>query len=740
MHDIEQNPKKRMPPLIVLGLTGPVGSGCTTVGKLFSTRTSFDLVLKYLKWINLKENGGFDINWDGVNEEIDKKYEKLTILKELLKKYNLNKNEMDSNEFKKWIENVRKKLPLEFGETIDYSFNLEKQLEELEERLRKILTKNLEIREEIKALEKLKDYHSEKKHLFYTLSVSDLIVFRALMEIEKDNFNLTDVEETEGRNSYKNFISIAQKHINRKREQEKIEQSGCKGYADYHKKCYRYKSKSELEKLGKYFEKINKITIYIKNEFNKKYPYEYSGVMQDLGDNIRKCGDPFGRKKYPIGDTSYRLAKGIAQRIYLLYKTRRAAFFIIDCLRNPYEVIYLRREFANFYLLSLYAEKSTREERIANRSESLLKSEFNKKEIIRVFREAYLRDSGKFIKGDEVLYKQNVTKCVEISDISIINEKKWKRLESKEDANIFLNFCRKPFRILCLILSPGCTKPNDDEMRMNIAYTMAVESNCISRQVGAVIVSTDGYIVGAGWNDVGEGKISCGLRSIRDLKIDEFKPLLEAIIRNEDKNSNDVMEKLISIYKNDFCKHIEQFCFCFKDEMVTKDVTQRLVKAWHNKVDDFAEELKTEKREELNISRKYWEEGMNKVKETGEQFLKELIEKGNLHQLEYCLALHAEENAIIQSSKIGGMGLKGGTIYTTAQPCSLCAKKIQQIGLKKVIYTEAYPASLSEVYMKGVDLEQFEGVKPRAYIRLFMPHHDQKEWQYLESQNLVPVI
>ena len=58
--------------------------------------------------------------------------------------------------------------------------------------------------------------------------------------------------------------------------------------------------------------------------------------------------------------------------------------------------------------------------------------------------------------------------------------------------------------------------------------------------------------------------------------------------------------------------------------------------------------------------------------------IKQLVDNAKIHQLEYCLALHAQENAIIQSSKIGGMGLRGGTIYTTAEPCPLCAKKIQK--------------------------------------------------------------
>lgn len=718
MHDTEPNPKIRMPPLMILGLTGPVGSGCTTVGKIFSTSKGFNKVLENLKWVSPRGNGGFDIIWDNINKEIDSKYEKLAEVNEIIKEYNDCKNKKD----------IRK-------------------MKELKKELGEILSKKLEVREEIKALEKLKQYHDENKHYFCTLSVSDLIVFRTLMEIENENFSLEHVEEIDKKTSYEEFVSIVKEHMNQKEVQKAITLSGSKGYADYHKKCYEYKSENEFEELGKYFHDINKVTKTIKDEYYQKYPYKYSNVMQDFGDNIRQCGDPFGFKRHPIRDTSYRLAKGIAQRIYLLFKTKQAAFFIVDCLRNPYEAIYLRREFANFYLFSLFADEKVRKERfiqsvaltLGKQTEDLTSEE--KDRIVDHFEKTDKRDSGKGVKGDQVLYKQNVTKCVEISDIAISNEKKWERSLSERNKNIFLDFCRKPLRMLCLMLSPGCTKPNDDEMRMNMAYTMAVKSNCISRQVGAVIVGTDGYIVGAGWNDVGESKISCGLRAIRDLKIEEFKPLLKAIIRKEEKNTEDVIKRLIGIYKDPVYENIDQFCFCFKDEMAKSVITPRLVTAWHKKVDDLVEKLKSEKVDELKgVSEDTFEKAKKLAKYSGEKILKDLVEEGNLHQLEYCLALHAEENAIIQSSKIGGMGLKGGTIYTTAQPCPLCAKKIQQIGLKKVVYTEAYPASLSEVYMKGVDLEQFEGVKPRAYIKLFMPHHDQKEWQDLESQNLVPLI
>lgn len=42
-----------------------------------------------------------------------------------------------------------------------------------------------------------------------------------------------------------------------------------------------------------------------------------------------------------------------------------------------------------------------------------------------------------------------------------------------------------------------------------------------------------------------------------------------------------------------------------------------------------------------------------------------------IKQLEYARVLHAEENAILQVATHGGMGISGGTIYTTTFPSEL---------------------------------------------------------------------
>jgi dCMP deaminase len=64
------------------------------------------------------------------------------------------------------------------------------------------------------------------------------------------------------------------------------------------------------------------------------------------------------------------------------------------------------------------------------------------------------------------------------------------------------------------------------------------------------------------------------------------------------------------------------------------------------------------------------------------------IPSGTRHEV--CYAVHAEQNAIIQSGK-NGISIDGATIYSTHQPCVICAKMIINSGIKRVVYAEGYP-------------------------------------------------
>ncbi len=68
------------------------------------------------------------------------------------------------------------------------------------------------------------------------------------------------------------------------------------------------------------------------------------------------------------------------------------------------------------------------------------------------------------------------------------------------------------------------------------------------------------------------------------------------------------------------------------------------------------------------------------------------IPSGERHEL--CIALHAEQNAIIQAASMG-LSIEGATIYITHQPCIICAKMIINAGIKRIVVREGYPDQLS---------------------------------------------
>jgi len=68
------------------------------------------------------------------------------------------------------------------------------------------------------------------------------------------------------------------------------------------------------------------------------------------------------------------------------------------------------------------------------------------------------------------------------------------------------------------------------------------------------------------------------------------------------------------------------------------------------------------------------------------------IPSGERHEL--CMALHAEQNAIIQAATLG-QSIEDGSIYITHQPCAICAKMIINSGIRRIVVKEGYPDQLS---------------------------------------------
>ena len=99
--------------------------------------------------------------------------------------------------------------------------------------------------------------------------------------------------------------------------------------------------------------------------------------------------------------------------------------------------------------------------------------------------------------------------------------------------------------------------------------------------------------------------------------------------------------------------------------------------------------------------------GLKTCRERGECMRDKLnIPSGT--RAEVCYAIHAEQNAILQAAKLG-LPIEGATLYCTHQPCSVCAKMIVNVGIKRVVYEHGYPDpfALEILNEVGVKLEQY---------------------------------
>ena len=98
--------------------------------------------------------------------------------------------------------------------------------------------------------------------------------------------------------------------------------------------------------------------------------------------------------------------------------------------------------------------------------------------------------------------------------------------------------------------------------------------------------------------------------------------------------------------------------------------------------------------------------GLPHCDEVGHQMKTTIHEDGSKTQ--HCVrTTHAEQNAICQAAKIG-IPIDGATLYCKMTPCSVCAKMIINIGVKRVVCEKKYHAGKESEDMfrqAGITLE-----------------------------------
>jgi deoxycytidylate deaminase len=239
-------------------------------------------------------------------------------------------------------------------------------------------------------------------------------------------------------------------------------------------------------------------------------------------------------------------------------------------------------------------------------------------------------------------------------------------------------------RFLDLIHGDKSISPTDAEHGMYSAYAAGLRSACLSRQVGASISSITGEILATGCNDV--PKASGGLYSASH-------------------EGHDMR-----------CVHMDgQQCF--------NDLHKRKLLSSIGDIVDSALRRATDGKTSFTSSER-------------KNLLAEMYEKTRLKDLiEFSRSVHAEMDAIVSLARIGGVGLKGATLYTTTYPCHNCARHIVASGIMKVFYIEPYEKSLAKDLHKDaiafeveetkdqlprrVEFLHYEGVAPRQFHHVF---------------------
>jgi deoxycytidylate deaminase len=399
--------------------------------------------------------------------------------------------------------------------------------------------------------------------------------------------------------------------------------------------------------------------------------------LQNLGDLMRSRGD------YAA------VAKGIIRNIQLLRakKTgidgeiagpvppdgkRRA--FIVDSIRHPAEIQLLRHIYQDaFIVIGVVCEEQRRLAR-----------------VVRKYEDAGEGRAKRFMKRDEKAVEkhgQRVSDAFHLSDFFLDNTVE--RLDPSGSPREDWDILQKLKRLIRIIDHTEIVRPEIGETAMHHAYAAAMQSACLSRQVGAALVDATGSVIATGTNEV---------------------PQAGGGVYGEDFEPDD--------------KHDHRCAFRQTGSPAYCSNTTE-----QNKI---IEELITEIPE------------LNSVDAIRRNTLKQQLRHGRVGDiLEFSRAVHAEMDAVLSAGR-AGITTRATRLYVTTFPCHYCARHIVSAGIDKVEFIEPYPKSQAlGLHSDAIQVEPtgwlppseggtkvlfspFVGVSPRMFRRAFFKDRDLK--------------
>lgn len=352
--------------------------------------------------------------------------------------------------------------------------------------------------------------------------------------------------------------------------------------------------------------------------------------------------------------------------------------YIIDSLKHPDECLQLREIYGSiFWMVGVSAADHVRQERLKSMgvSQASLYSLLN-------------RDMG-----EKAEFGQKVRKVFASCDYFIRND------DENRD-NIESNVGR----FLDVLFEAEIINPTWEESSMFHAATAASKSACMSRQVGAALVDSEGELISVGWNDV--PRFGGGLyESQKGLGEDN------RCFRWREKACHNDYEKLLI------------------EDRVVKGIREQYAKKAAS-----APLKKGSRQVPLEL--------------TEEEIHQALADSGISSLIEFSRAIHAEMAAILAVARDKRHSLCNGVLVVTTYPCHNCARHIVAAGIKAVIYMEPYekslaiklhPDSISEDEREAgkCHFKQFQGFAPRHILDLFSTKAERKrEGRLIEVDRL----
>lgn len=335
----------------------------------------------------------------------------------------------------------------------------------------------------------------------------------------------------------------------------------------------------------------------------------------------------------------------------------RPLVFIIDSLKNPAEVDALRKVYgSSFYLISVVCGPDKRLSRLKIK----YKPASRKKQSDEALDALMQRD-----EAEKDGSGQQVRKTIQLGDFFINNE-----VENGQKDTYVVDDELK--RFIQAVFATEIIRPTREERGMYAAWTVALRSSCLSRQVGAAILDGNGQLIATGTNEV---------------------PTFGG-----------------GLYEGDTHAQGDHRCFAnggyCRNDRAKKEILADIVKGLMS-----ANLLRDGITDDVVLGA------------LGDTPIKDLIE--------FSRAVHAEMDALVSLARTGGSTSMGASMYCTTYPCHNCARHIVAAGIREVVYIEPYTKSRAiELHRDAI----VEATSAHPIIRLMCTFACSPVWRHAGMQ------